>query len=153
MQDSQGLSSTFLFYEHECSACIHVCTPHVCLVSHGGEKSLLDWSKRCFWATIWMLGIQSGSLGWAENCLNSWAILLVPAPRMCREDRRIKSYLTILNPHFTVQKYWPTSTCWLPLLFHLSLSLMLQHHSENNFSLFSIRECLLCSSQNTHARA
>lgn len=41
--------------------------------SQKGPLDSLDWSYRWLWATMWGMGLEPGSSGWAASVLNPWA--------------------------------------------------------------------------------
>lgn len=52
---------------------MHASIPHVCLVSHAGQKRALDSCKlelQVVVSTMWMLGHETGSPGRAVSALN-----------------------------------------------------------------------------------
>lgn len=67
----------YLFIVYMCFVCMYVCAPSMCVVhkeARRGHGIPWDWSCRCLWATLWILGIKPGCSGKANSVLDCWAI-------------------------------------------------------------------------------
>ena len=55
-----------------------MCVSHVCLVAMDVRRGCFpwDWSHRCLWATMWMLGMEPRSSVWTVRALNLQVISL-----------------------------------------------------------------------------
>jgi hypothetical protein len=63
----------FYFYVYGCFDCPYV---YACN-GFRDQKTILDWSYRCLWDNLWILGMEPESSGRAANPLNHWAFFLV----------------------------------------------------------------------------
>lgn len=62
--------------------CLHVWMCIMCMLgTHRGQKRMWDpwdWSYKCLWVAMWLLGVNPLSSGRAISTLNCWAIFLAP---------------------------------------------------------------------------
>lgn len=64
-----------IFYLTLCvwmSACMYVCLPHVCCAQGYRKRGRIpwNWSERCLWAVLWLLGTKTWSFGRAHSAVN-----------------------------------------------------------------------------------
>lgn len=106
---------------YKCFVCMYIYAPSMCVVhkeARRGHGIPWDWSCRCLWATLWILGIKPRCSGKANSVLDCWAISPV-WQKIKKVSSMISPKILLLQLHCSVSKCWCASNAFLLLIFRL----------------------------------